>query len=558
MTTKFVSDSNIKCEKSSVTSGRAVVVTNHPLASAAGTQVLSSGGNAVDAAIASLFALTVVEPMMVGVLGGGLIHLRDPSGQHIIIDGLSTAPNNAAANMFTPLRDGLPSEREVVGDLNSLGAKAFAVPGALMAWCHALKVYGSLTLHDVLLPAISLAEHGFLVTPYLSTCISENADRISQDKELEALFLPGSQPLIPGSRLRRADYAATLRAIAAEGAEIVYNGEIGDRIVNNLSTRGGIISSFDLKNYSVIERNPISSEYRGFEIFGPPPPASSGVHISQMLNILEGYDMASLGFGSPESLHLTAEAMKIAFADRQVSTADPDFVSVPVERLISKEYAKHRRKKLNSEKALNWLPEAHFNGESNETTHVTVADEKGYVVSATQTINGLFGACLSVPGTGLIANNYMLNFDPHPDRVLSVAPGKRVFTSMAPMIVEQNGHAVAALGLPGALRIFPSAFQAILNLIDYEMDLQSAVEAPRIWTEGGVLEVEDGFSSDICKALVSLGHEVSRVPRIAGGMNAIKFNPDGSITGSACWRADGVPIGLGGGLARAGVGFSVN
>ena len=250
--------------------------------------------------------------------------------------------------------------------------------------------------------------------------------------------------------------------------------------------------------------------------------------------------------------------MKIAFADRQVSTADPDFVSVPVEKLISKEYAKHRRAKLSRDKALHWLPEAHFNGESNETTHVTVADEKGYVVSATQTINGLFGACLSVPGTGLIANNYMLNFDPHPDRVLSVAPGKRVFTSMAPMVVEQNGHVVAALGLPGALRIFPSAFQAILNLIDYEMDLQSAVEAPRIWTEGGVLEVEDGFSADICDALVSLGHEVSRVPRIAGGMNAIKFNQDGSITGSACWRADGVPIGLGGGLARAGVGFSVN
>jgi len=419
-------------------------------------------------------------------------------------------------------------------------------------------MHGSLTLHDVLLPAISLADHGFLVTPYLSTCISENADRISQDNELKALFLPGSQPLIPGSRLRRPDYAATLRAIAAEGAEIVYNGEICDQIVKNLSARGGIISSSDLKNYSVIERKPISSEYRGFKIFGPPPPASSGVHISQMLNVLEGYDIASLGFGSPESLHLIAEAMKIAFADRQVSTADPDFVSVPVERLISKEYAKHRRKKLNSEKALNWLPEAHFNGESNETTHVTVADEKGYVVSATQTINGLFGACLSIPGTGLIANNYMLNFDPHPDRVLSVAPGKRVFTSMAPMIIEQNGHVVAALGLPGALRIFPSAFQAILNLIDFEMDLQSAVEAPRIWTEGGVLEVEDGFSTDICDALVSLGHKVVRISRIAGGMNAIKFNQDGSITGSACWRADGVPIGLGGGLARAGVGFSVN
>ena len=558
MKRNFFSGPNFKCEKSPVTSGRAVVVTNHPLASAAGAQILSSGGNAVDATIASLFALTVVEPMMVGILGGGLIHIRDPSGQRIIIDGLSTAPINATECMFTPLRDGLPSDREVVGDLNSMGAKAFAVPGALMSWCHALKVHGSLALHDILLPAISLADHGFLVTPYLSTCISENADRITQDIELDALFLPGSQPLMPGSRLKRPDYAATLREIAAEGADIVYNGEIGERIVKSLSARGGIISSFDLRNYSVIERDPICSHYRGFEIFGPPPPASSGVHISQMLNILEGYDISSLGFGSPESLHIIAEAMKIAFADRQVSTADPDFVSVPVEKLISKKYAEHRRTKLSRDKASNWLPEAHFNGESNETTHVTVADEMGYVVSATQTINGLFGACLSVPGTGLIGNNYMLNFDPHPDRALSVAPGKRVFTSMAPMIIETDGEVVAALGLPGALQIFPSAFQAILNLIDYEMDLQSAVEAPRIWTEGGVLEVEDGFSTDIYEALIALGHEVIRVPRIGGGMNAVKFNEGGSITGSACWRADGVPIGLGGGLARAGVGFSSN
>ncbi len=558
MKKNFVSNPNFNCEKYPVTSGRAVVVTNHPLASAAGAQILSSGGNAVDATIASLFALTVVEPMMVGVLGGGLIHLRDPSGRHIIIDGLSTAPSSAMANMFTPLRDGLSSEREVVGELNSLGAKAFAVPGALMAWCHALKVYGSLALRDILLPAISLAEHGFLVTPYLSTCISENAERISQDGELAALFMPGSHSLMPGSQLKRPDYAATLRAIAAEGPDIVYNGEISERIVKNLSARGGIISSSDLRNYSVVERNPICSHYRGFEIFGPPPPASSGVHISQMLNILEGYDISSLGFGSPKSLHLIAEVMKIAFADRLVSTADPDFVSVPVEKLISKEYAKHRRAKISEEKASNFLPEVHFNGESHETTHVTIADEMGRVVSATQTINGLFGSCLSVPGTGLIANNYMLNFDPHPNRALSVAPGKRVFTSMAPMIFEKNGAVVAALGLPGALRIFPSALQTILNLIDFEMDLQRAVEAPRIWTEGGVVEVEDGFSNDICEALVAFGHKVIRVPRIAGGMNAVKFNQDGTITGSACWRADGVPIGLGGGLARAGVGFSVD
>jgi len=235
-------------------------------------------------------------------------------------------------------------------------------------------------------------------------------------------------------------------------------------------------------------------------------------------------------------------------------------VKVPVERLTSKAYAAERRACIDPARAKAWAPgiasREMLAGESADTTHVTIADSAGNTVAATQTINGVFGARFAVPGTGMIANNYMFNFDPHPGHALSIAPGKRVFTSMAPMMALREGRLVFALGLPGALRIFPSAMQAIVNLIDHGMSLQQAVEAPRLWTQGHLLELEAGISDAVAAALGARGHEISRVQRVAGGMNAIGFNADGSLTGAACWRADGTPVGISGGLARAGVRFT--
>ncbi len=219
--------------------------------------------------------------------------------------------------------------------------------------------------------------------------------------------------------------------------------------------------------------------------------------------------------------------LKIAFADRAVATADPDFVEVPVARLTSKVYADERRAQIDMARTQRWQAGLVGLKESADTTHVTVADADGHVVAATHTINGLFGACVQIPGTGMIANNYMLNFDPHPGRALSIAPGKRVFTSMAPMMVVEDGRVRHALGLPGGLRIFPSAFQAIVNLIDHAMPAQDAVEAPRVWTEGGPLELEPAYSAETAAALEARGHEILRVPHVAGGMNAISFAPDG-------------------------------
>ncbi|UFZ08386.1 gamma-glutamyltransferase [Bradyrhizobium ontarionense] len=533
-----------------------MVVTNHPLASSAGTEMLMRDGNAIDAAVAALFALTVVEPMMVGILGGGLAHIRLADGRHIVLDGLSTAPLRAAPGMYDPVSDEIALARETRGRRNVVGALAVAVPGALKGWCAALARYGRLPLAEVIAPAIRLAEHGFIASPYLNDCVRLVAQDLARDPHLSALFLPGGEPVKAGMRVVQTEYAASLRLIAAQGPDALYDGALGAALADYMAKSGGLIAAADLAAYGVIEREPVRGTYRDHEIIGPPPPSSSGVHIVQMLNILEGFDVGALGFGSADGAHLLAETLKVAFADRAVATADPAFVDVPIERLTSKAYAAERRPQIDMSCAQSFGPGLSPT-ESANTTHVTVADADGNVVAATQTINGLFGACVQIPGTGMTANNYMYNFDPHPGRALSIAPGKRVFTSMAPMMALRDGRLRYALGLPGGLRIFPSAFQALVNLIDHGMSLQEAVEAPRLWTQGGVLELEPGFPDSVAHALAARGHEIKREPIVAGGMNAIAFGDDGTLTGAACWRADGTPIAISGGRARAGLRFAI-
>ncbi|MGL4243619.1 MAG: gamma-glutamyltransferase [Beijerinckiaceae bacterium] len=545
------------CQKQPAIGSRGMVVANHPQASAAGAEMLLAGGNAYDAAVAALFALTVVEPMMVGPLGGGIIHLRDAAGAHTIIDGLSTAPAAATPDMFRPVGPGLlPNDRETEGRRNAIGGAATAVPGAFAAWAMLHAGRGRLPFADLAEPAIRLAERGFIATPYLADCVTDCRKEVAADPELAALFLPGGEPIGAGARIMQPQLAETLRILAGNGPGALHDGPVGAALVEALRARGGVMASADLAAYRPLVREPIVGAYRGYDIVGPPPPASAGIHIAQMLNILEGFDLARMGFASADAAHLLAEALKIAFADR-AATADPDFVDVPAERITSRSYAAERRALLDMERARDWPPGTAGLRESADTTHLTVADPDGNVVAATQTINGLFGACLMIPGTGLIANNYMFNFDPHPARAQSIAPGKRCFTSMAPMMAVRDGRLRFAFGLPGGLRIFPSALQAIVNVIDFGMTPQQAVEAPRLWTEGGKLELEPAYPAETAEALAARGHDVIRNPRIGGGMNMIAFGDDGLMTGAACWRADGTPVGIAGGLAKAGVRFSL-
>jgi gamma-glutamyltranspeptidase/glutathione hydrolase len=533
--------------------GRAMVVTNHPAASAAAATMLAEGGTAVDAAVAGLFALSVCEPMMVGLLGGGVFHLREADGNHVILDGLSTAPAASHATMFTPAKPDDPLVIEAFDRANVVGPLSVAVPGNLLAWTAALARGGRFSLADVLQPAIRLARRGFTVSHYLADCAAEAGPDMLRDPGIAALFMPGGSAIRAGATLRNPALAETLEAIAQAGPDALHGGAVGASAAGEIKSRGGILTLADLAAQRMVERAPIRGSYRGYEVLAPPPPSAAGVHVAQMLNLLEGFDIAALGFANPARLHLVAEALKMAFADRAAATADPAFVTVPVERLVSKEYAAERRAELDPTRARSWGPgvapgEAH-------TTHLTVADSEGRIVAATHTINSLFGARFLLRETGLIPNNYMALFNPRPGLANSIAPGKRVTTSMSPMMVLKDGKPWAALGLPGGLRIFASTFQAVLNLVDHGMSLSEAVEAPRIWTQGGNLEVEAGFDDATRAALTAMGHAVQKVATVAGGMCAIRFMADGMMEGAACWRADGTPIGLAGGPARQGVRF---
>jgi len=544
------------CQKKPAHGSRGMVVSNHPLASAAGAEMLAAGGNAIDAAIATLFALTVVEPMMIGIIGGGMAHIRLADGSHRFIDGQSTVPAMVKPDIYRSKPGSAHDVFDTVDDENLTGPKAVAVPGSLKAWCETLRRFGTMSLADVMQPAIKHASRGYLVTPYLHECISDGAKEMLKDKPISAIYLPTGEPLKTGERVVQAEYAETLTHISRYGENALYHGPLGDILVDYMTRHGGFIRKEDLTSYRTVERQPIRCDYRGWEILGPPPPAASGVHITQMLNILEGFDLRALGFGTTETVHLIAEVLKIAFADRAAASGDPDYVNVPVERLTSKEYARERRDALDVKRAQNW--DAGVKQlESATTTHVTAADSSGNVVATTQTINNLFGAKFLIPGLGTVPNNYMNLFDPRPGHALSLAPGKRVTTSMSPMMALRDGKLVYALGLPGGKRIFPSAMQALINLIDHGMSLQEAVEAPRVWTEGNALEVEQAIPEAVRVKLRAIGHDVVETATVAGGMNAIQFHDDGTLSGAACWRADGTPVAIAGGLARPGVRFGL-
>lgn len=543
-----------RTEKRPARGARGMVVTNHPLASAAGAQMLAAGGNAIDAAVAALFALSVVEPMMVGPLGGGFAHLRLPDGRHTVLEGQGRCPAAVGPTTFDPDPHAAPGALDAVGRRNSVGRAAVAVPGNLTAWCELLSRHGRLPLADVVEPAIGFAARGFAATQYLADCVADCAPDLARDPEIARVFMPGGAPLAAGARVVNAAYADTLRTIVRDGPAALYRGALGAALADDAARHGAYLGREDLAGYRTRDLDVLRAAYRGFEILGPPPPCSGPLHIGQMLAILEGFDVAGAGFGTAASVHLLAEVLKIAFADRAAATADPDFVAVPVERLLSREYAAQRRAEIDPAHARAWSAGV-GPAQSAHTTHLTVADRDGHVVSATQTINSLFGARFMVPGTGMIPNNYLYVFDPRPGRANSLAPGKRVTSSMAPLIVLRDGRPRFALGLPGGLRIFPSALQAVVNLIDHGMGLQDAIEAPRVWTQGFELELEPGIGAGVADALTARGHRVLHVPSVGGGMNAIRFDDDGELEGAACWRADGTPIGVGGGEARPGVRF---
>jgi len=527
------------------------VVTNHPLGSAAGLETFALGGNAVDAAIAAVFALTVVEPMMVGPFGGGYINLRTGSGQTLCIDNYTTAPAAATADMYRPISDSWPNYLLTEGRQNQVGYLATGVPGNLKAWDEVHSAHGQLEWEAVVAPAIRYARHGFRASGYLATLIHDQRKDLARFPATAEVFVPGGTPVAEGDLIVRNDYADSLEAIAAGGADELYGGPLGHTIVDDMANNGGLVTIDDLKDYSTIHNDPVVGTYRGLEIAGPPPGNSGVTLLIEILNIIEHFDVETLGFGTTQGTHLIAEAMKIAFADRFKYLGDPASIDIPLAWLTSKSYAATRSTDIDMTIAGTQLGGLQ-SGESSYTTHVTTADEHGTMVSMTQTINELFGSKVTVPGTGILLNNTQAMFDPHPGQPNSIAANKRVVSSMAPTIVSKDGRALLGIGTPGGVRIFGSVMQAMLNLFDHGMSLQEAVEAPRVWTQGQDLELEATFGSEVRSGLVALGHEIKRVPNVAGGMNAVMVDHQtGLMTGAACWRADGSPAGMSGGGANS-------
>lgn len=537
--------------KQEVLASRGVVASNHPQASAAGLGVLAEGGNAVDAAVATLFALSVVEPMMVGPLGAGFFVHRRPDGALRALDNYAVVPAAARADTYDPLPGSL--ENETTDGANAVGHRAVAVPGALAGWAAMLEAEGTMGLAEVMAPAIRLAETGYQVTPYLAQCIDETPE-LAQFPGSAAVFVPGGRGRVAGDRLVPGDLARTLRQIAEGGPDVLYRGPVGEAVVAEFAAAGGWITAADLDRYRVHWREPVRGTYRGADITSMPPASSGGTHVVQILKLLEGFDVAGMGFGSVAAVHHFLEALKLAFADRTRYLADPDLVDVPVAWLTSADYAASRRPELRPDRASRFDAGQRVvaGGEGNCTTHVTVVDADGALVTTTQTINSLFGAKVTVGDTGLLANNCMFLMDPVPGRTNSVAPGKRVLSSMSPTVVSRDGRPWFALGTPGGNRIFAAVTQAISNVVDHGMSLQEAVEAPRVWTLGARVQVEDTFDelAGLVAGLERLGHDVEVVPKVAGGMNGVLIDDDGLLHGAACWRADGSPAGLSGGLAR--------
>jgi len=537
--------------KQSVIASQAVVSANHAMAATAGLQMFAAGGTVADAAVATVFAAAVVEPMMLGIFGAGYILVRNgQTGKFWVIDNYSPAPSAATPEMY--LADNAGRTVDPRRRKNRIGYLACAVPGSLAGWCLLHSRLGRLPLEFVLGPAIAYAEHGFPVGQHLLQCIESEKDNLALFPQSAEIFLPNGKPPKIGDRIKNPYHAETLRLIAKDGPDIFYQGALGDRVVDEIQSQGGLLTKKDLQSYSVIECEPIRGTYRDCEIVGVPLTSAGGILIQEALNILEGFDLKALGFGTPHYWHVILEVLKIVFADRNRYLGDPKFVESPINKLLDKTYGASRRSEIDLQRAAMPIADTSRTADSSHTTHITVADAVGNMVLMTQTLMEFFGCRAVISGTGAFMNNTMALFDPRPGRPNSIAPGKRMLTFTSSTIVQRDGKPWFAVGTPGGERIFSSVLQAIINVIDHGMTLQEAVEAPRVFANGRVTEVESDIGSKIVDELKSLGHEANAVFNIAGGMNGVEILESGLLSGAACWRADGAPAGLGGGPARPG------
>jgi gamma-glutamyltranspeptidase/glutathione hydrolase len=494
-----------------------MVVTAQHLASEIGVDVLKKGGNAVDAAVAVGYALAVAYPNAGNIGGGGFMTIRFKDGRSTFLDFRERAPLAATKTMYLD-KDGNP-----VKDASLDGYLAVGVPGSVAGFETARAKYGTLSRQDLMAPAIALAKDGFLLDQGDAATFARGAERLAKDPEAAKIFLKADgSPYRSGERLMQPDLAATLTAISDNGPDGFYKGQAAEAIAAASQKGGGILSKDDFAQYKVRELKPVTCSYRGYEIISSPPPSSGGVIICEILNVLEGYPLGYLGAGSADTVHVMAEAMRYAYVDRNSALGDPDFVDNPVSKLLDKGYAAEIRAKIDPYRAgvsKDLMPEGF--GEHMETTHYSIIDDEGNAVAVTYTLNGSFGAGVVAPGTGVLLNNEMDDFTQKPGvpnlyglvqgEANAIQPKKTPLSSMSPTVVAKDGKPFMVIGSPGGSRIITITLEAIVNVIDHGMDIQEAIDAPRIhhqWLPDTLSIEPHGLSPDTLKMLAGMGYHL--------------------------------------------------
>jgi gamma-glutamyltranspeptidase/glutathione hydrolase len=528
-----------------------VVCTSAP-ACDAGAAVLAKGGSAVDAAVATAFALAVTLPSAGNIGGGGFMVVRSPGGEVTTFDYREKAPLKSTRTMY--MRRG-----KVDISLTGKGYLAPGVPGTVRGLALAHKKFGRLPWQDVVMPAVELADGGFTLSPALARGLNKQLSGAMRKfpASVKAYGKPGGGTWAAGDRLVLKDLARTLRAIATDGPDAFYKGWIADRIADDMAAHGGLITKEDLAAYEAKERAPVKGTFRGYEIASMPPPSSGGVALIEMLNMLEPFDLKAKGFSTPEAKHLEIEAMRRAYLDRARFLGDPDFVDVPLSTLLSKEHAKTLAAGIDPAKASTSrelgkdivTPPAQ---EPDETTHFSVIDRDGVAVSNTFTLEGGYGSRVVVKGAGFLLNNEMGDFNKNPGATLAdgtigtpanlIDPGKRMLSSMTPTIVSKDGKVVLITGSPGGRTIINTVFTVVLATTEFGMNVREAVDASRMhhqWLPDAVTIERTGAPAELVQALRALGHTV-KTGGAQGDANSIAVDATGTAWGAADTRsADG-------------------
>jgi len=530
-----------------------IVATVHPLATGAAIETMKMGGNAVDAAVAAALTLGVVDGHNSGIGGGCFLLIRLANGSVAAIDGRETAPAAATRDMF--LRGGKADP-----GLSLTGPLAVGVPGALAAYDYAVQHYGKLPLRTLLLPAARLAEEGFPINRHYAAVLAATAGELKQFEASRAIFLHrDGSAFTMGELIKQPDLARTYRTIAAQGIDWFYRGRFAQATDDWMRNHGGILAAHDFEKYQVRLREPIRTSYRGCEIIGFPPPSSGGVHVAQILNIVENFDLKAMGPNSADLTHVVAEAMKLAFADRAHWLGDPEFATVP-RGLVSKEYAATLAAKIRLDRvtpvAEHGTPTDQQNFPGKHTTHFSTADAEGNWVACTATVNTSFGSKIVIPGTGVILNNQMDDFSIQPGvsnffgligaEANAVAPGKRPLSSMSPTIILKDGKPILSVGAAGGPTIISQTVLAIINTIDFGMPVEAALAQVRFhhqW-KPDELKIESKCDDAVLLELQKRGHQLSIVPSL-GATQAVGVNPlTNGFTGSADPRGEGQAMGF--------------